>query len=282
MPVAKLLNEKGIPFTASGKDYLIKCLNPEHEDNNPSCRVDRITGLTHCFSCGWKRNIFKHFGIFTDTTSVKVAKLKQKLKDITESNVDVEFPPGSTPYTESFRGISPQTFKKFEAFHTNHVEKLADRIIFPIRAVTGKVVAFIGRHVLSNANPRYVVYPSGKPLPCFPSEIPNSTKSIVLVEGIFDMLNLYDKGLTNAVCVFGTSTISSDNISTKMLPYKVQGISKVFIMFDADDPGQEAAKKLKPLLETEGFEVENIELQEGTDPGELDKDSVASIKEYIS
>ena len=33
---------------------------------------------------------------------------------------------------------------------------------------------------------------------------------VILVEGIYDMLNLQDKGLTNAVCTFGTKNINED------------------------------------------------------------------------
>jgi hypothetical protein len=45
MSVEALLIEKGISFTSSGKDYLIKCLNPDHDDSNPSLRVDKINGV---------------------------------------------------------------------------------------------------------------------------------------------------------------------------------------------------------------------------------------------
>lgn len=279
--VANLLKTKDIPFTSSGKDYLIKCLNPQHEDSNPSCRVDKLTGVTHCFSCGWKRNIFKHFGVFEQNVpSIKIAKLKEKLEDLRNAMIEIEFPEGMTPYTQSFRGLSVQTLKRFEAFYTTKLDILADRVVFPIRDITGKISAFIGRHIHSNANPRYVVYPSGRPLPCFPSKFDEPTKSIVLVEGIIDMLNLYDKGLRNAVCVFGTSTISDDNASSKLLPYKAQGVEKVFILFDGDDPGREAAKKLKPIIESLGFQTEIIPMEEDSDPGELGKDEVMSIKEY--
>ena len=79
MSVEALLNEKGISFTSSGRDYLIKCLNPEHDDSNPSLRVDKVNGVAHCFSCGWRRSLFKHFGIIS-TGSVRIARLKEKIK----------------------------------------------------------------------------------------------------------------------------------------------------------------------------------------------------------
>lgn len=280
--VANLLNSKGISFISSGRDYLIRCLNPEHDDKNPSCRVDKATGLTHCFSCGWKRNIFRHFGILGEGSSLKVAKIKEKLQELREFGIGVELPEGSIPYTQKYRNISPQTYRKFEAFTTDQVEKLNDRICFPIREVTGKIVAFIGRHALSDGNPRYQIHPSGRPLPLYPCLLEEQFSNIVLVEGIFDMLNLHDKGLTNAVCSFGTSTLTEKNASAKLLPYKVQGVRKIHIMYDGDDPGREAAKALKPILEANDFEVNIIELEDGSDPGVLSHEEVTSIKEYIN
>jgi len=100
------------------------------------------------------------------------------------------------------------------------------------------------------------------------------------VEGIFDMLNLYDKGLGCAVCCFGTNTLQRDT-KLKLLPYKAQGITHIYLLFDGDDAGDKAAKLLKPLIEDEGFIVEIIKLPDGLDPGELSKEDVTGIMEYI-
>jgi DNA primase len=279
--VEALLNEKGIPFTSSGRDYLIKCLNPEHDDSNPSLRVDKVNGVAHCFACGWKRNLFKHFGVITDNSSIRIAKLKEKIKELKVSMQEVVFPDGATPYTQPFRGISSATLKYFEAFYTHSIEKLEDRIIFPLRDVTGKISAFVGRHIMSDANPRYVNYPSGVTLTTYPVKLEGIFTSMVIVEGIFDMLNCYDKGMRNVVSVFGTQSLKA-GIHAKLMPYKVQGISKIFILFDGDKAGREAAHELKPLIEEQGFEVEIINLPDDIDPGVLSDEEVASIKEYTS
>ena len=42
--IADLLRQKNISYTISGPDFLVKCLNPEHEDSNPSFRIDKIKG----------------------------------------------------------------------------------------------------------------------------------------------------------------------------------------------------------------------------------------------
>jgi DNA primase len=279
-PVLDLIQKNGLQFQVSGRDYLIKCLNPEHPDTNPSFRVDKISGIAHCFSCGFKTNIFKYYGIFSNPIPIKIAKLKEKLQDLKMQAHGVDLPAGATPFTKTFRGISQQTLKHFEAFYTNQVEKLQDRIIFPIKDITGKTAVYVARHMLSNGNPRYINYPSKVQMPIFPAQIPGGYKSLVIVEGIFDMLNLYDKGLKNVACAFGTNTLQADT-KLKMFPYKAQGISHIYILFDGDDAGKKAAESLKLTLEQLEFIVEIIKLPDGTDPGDLDQINVQSIAEYI-
>ena len=280
-PVLDLLKSKNVYFTTSGQDYVTKCFNPEHNDSNPSFRIDRTTGIAHCFSCGFKTNVFKFYGVLTNNVSIKIAKLKQKLRDVTEQLKGLEYPEGYTPITQKFRGISVATLRKFDAFSTDKVDKLVDRICFPVPDITGKTAVFVGRHILSNANPRYVNYPAGVSMPLFPSSLPKEGyTTVVLVEGLFDMLNLYDKGIHNAICCFGTNTLYS-GLREKLLPFKAQGITKVFILFDGDTAGREAAKKLKPLIEEENFAVEIIDLPEDEDPGSLAEEDIRSIMEYI-
>ena len=279
-PVLDLLNSKGLSFTISGRDYLIKCLNPDHDDSNPSFRVDKVSGIAHCFSCGYKTNIFKYFGIFTNQIPLKIAKLKEKIQELKRMSTGLAELPGSVPYTRSHRGISVETLKYFGAFFTTQVDKMEDRIIFPIKSITGKTEVYVGRHLLSNGNPRYLNYPGGVQIPLFPASVPRGSRSMVLVEGLFDMLNLYDKGLDNAVACFGTNTLQKD-MKQKLMPYRAQGVTKVFIMFDGDEAGRKASAFLKPLIEEEGFEVEIISLDDGDDPGVLDQESVSSIVEYV-
>ncbi len=279
--VLDLLNKQNISFTVSGRDYLIRCLNPEHDDSNPSFRVDRVTGVSHCFSCGFKTNIFKHFGVVGNFTSIKVAKLKEKLKELNLNFNGVEFPEASVPMTKPFRGISVKTLKEFDSFYVNSGSELTDRIWFPIRDIRGKNMVYVGRHMMSDGNPRYLNYPRGVTMPIYPEVFPERYTSAVLVEGIFDMLNLYDKGLRNVCCTFGTNTLFKEP-ELKLLGLKAQGIVKLYLMYDGDKAGQDAMNKLEPVLQECGYITEKIVLEEDSDPGELSQEYVDSIKEYIS
>ena len=46
MDVIELLNKQKLSYTVSGQDYTIQCLSPDHEDNNPSLRIDTVS-YTH-------------------------------------------------------------------------------------------------------------------------------------------------------------------------------------------------------------------------------------------
>ena len=45
MTVEELLQSKDVYFIPKGADALVRCLNPDHDDRNPSMRIDRITGV---------------------------------------------------------------------------------------------------------------------------------------------------------------------------------------------------------------------------------------------
>jgi DNA primase len=283
--VETLLKDKGVYYNYSGADVVVKCLNPDHDDSNPSLRIDKVTGAFHCFACGFKGNIFRYFGVLTNQSFLKVAKLKEKIKQLRIDREGLEIPPVAVPFTRSYRGISAHTLVHFNAFYlpgeSKELRGMEDRIIFPIRDITDKVVMFLGRHTLSDGNPRYLNYPSGVSIPLFPSRLSVRRHSIVLVEGIMDMMNCYDKGLDNVVCTFGTNTLQK-NTKEKLLPFRTQGVTKVYIMFDGDEAGRKAAATIKPLIEELEYEVEIIKLQDDQDPGELSQDYIDSIKEYVN
>ena len=278
-PVEQLLISKGITYGHSGKDFLTKCLNPEHNDSNPSFRIDKTTGISHCFSCGYKCNIFKHYGVFANHTSIRVAKLKAKLLELLISNAGLEPLKGAKPFHSAYRGLPKAFLQEFGAFTTDAIDKLVDHIVFPLTDVRGKTVAYIGRNTLSNEGQRYNNYPEGAALPLFPVLLKDKHKNLVLVEGLFDMLNCQYHGITNAVSCFGTGKLYNDT-AAKLMPYKVMGIEKIFIMFDADNAGKAAAAKLKPLIEECDFVVEIITLPEGEDPGSLESEHLTQILHY--
>jgi DNA primase len=276
MRVDELLQEQRIEFKVSGRDFVVKCLSPDHEDSNPSMRIDSITGIFNCFSCGFKGNVFKHFGAAANFLEIKRQKLKESIDEKRSANRGFEFPKGFSPYVGNWRGIRPETYKHFEAF-MHHESQFNGRIVFPVRDITGKVVAFNGRHMTMTEIPKYLIYPPQARLPLFPSSVPTIKGRVILVEGIFDMINLYDKGLANAICCFGTRNVDAE----KLAILKMQNVEGVDIMFDGDEAGQKAAEEIKGLAERVGLTSRNINLGNNIDPGGLPELKVTQLRRRL-
>jgi len=271
--VETLLQDRKISFLPKAGDFVIQCINPEHDDKNPSMRVDQITGIFHCFSCKYKGNLFHHFGERTNYLQQKRDLFKKKIVKKRLENLDLSFPQNSLPYVGNWRNIRPEIYKKFEAFIHPGLDYVG-RINFPIRDISGNIVAFQGRHT-ADGRPKYKFTPPGARLPFFPV-VECIKSSIILVEGIFDMINLHDKGLTNAVCCFGTSNYNESKLSL----LKAQGAEYVEVFFDGDDAGQKAAEPLISMCEKVGLVARNVHLK-NTDPGALTQTSVDKLRNRL-
>lgn len=274
LTVDKLLTEKNIEFRPSGQDFVIRCLNPEHEDRNPSLRIDVNSGAFNCMSCGFKGNIFKHFNEKPDLLELRRRKVLTAISDKLLETVGLSIPTNAVPFDQDWRGISAETFKRFGAFQHNNPEFIG-RVVIPLKDVTSRIVAFCGRHQ-SQVDPKYLFYPPKAKIPLFPIVKPING-DVIIVEGIFDMLNLHDKGLTNAVCAFGVTTITEDKINL----LRIQGVQSVTILFDSDEAGKKGADKAKELCDKLDFPAEIKTLKNVKDPGELTASQVLSLKEKL-
>lgn len=274
MRVDKLLEQLKIEHVSKGADYLVHCFNPDHEDSRPSMRVDKVTGVYGCFSCGHKGNLLRDYGYSPSIIDAISLKLKKKISKLLVGALTV--PDGAMPFKHEHRGISPETYQAFGAFTHENYE---GRIVFPITSREDHIVAFLGRYTHSDATPKYKVFPAHTPLPLYPPKPDLYRGSIILVEGLFDVLNMYEHGVTNVVAAFGTSTLYK-KIEEGLAPYELLGVNKIYIMFDGDKAGQASSKKLEHLI-PERFNPERIELPEDVDPGMLDKSQVDYIMKGI-
>lgn len=280
MTPEEILKEQGIPFTEKGKDLIISCLNPEHEDNNPSMHVDKSVGVGHCFSCNATVNLYTRFNKILNTLNIKQQNILDMINDL--GSIKLYPPADAQIFDEDFRGIKAETYNNFGIFKSEEHE---GRIVLPIYNFKHDIVAFIGRFQYSKLDPKYKVSPSGKSLPLFPPAVDINSDSIILVEGMFDLLNLYDKGITNVISSFGlVSPSKKDKYNIKLherfMPYKIAGIAKLYIVYDGDSPGLKAAHKLANALE-DFMMVEVVELPEGLDPGAMTQVQVNQLKQLI-
>lgn len=278
--VRDILDKNDITYTEKGEDFLVHCLSPAHEDTHASLRIDRITGTFHCFSCGIKNTIFKHFGEYQSRTYDLLAEVAREIDNIMIETTGLEIPDSAVPFYEEYRGIKAGVYKEFKAFtHTD--PEFINRVVFPVPDVTGKIMGFIGRYTHSNVSPKYRVVPAGAKLPIYP--IPKGDYT-VFVEGLFDTINLHDKGLANVSSLFGTHNLSLYNAKEKLAPLQASGIVRVFLLLDNDVAGKAATDKIRNIIETttdlKVYDISDF-LDEGQDAGDLTKEEVDLLGKYI-
>ncbi len=148
------------------------------------------------------------------------------------------------------------------------VDRFRNRLIIPICRDTGSVIAFGGRAVEAEQQPKYLNSP----------ETPIYSKSrtlyglhlsktairqggfAVLVEGYFDFAQVYQSGVHAVVASCGTALTSQQAQQLRRF------CGKAVLSFDPDAAGQGAAAKSCELLVTERFEVNIAMLPPGEDP----------------
>lgn len=151
-----------------------------------------------------------------------------------------------------------------------HYDRFRDRVMFPIRNINGKVIAFGGR-ILDQGEPKYLNSPEhplfNKSQALYGLESARRAighdECVLVVEGYFDALALFAAGIQNVVATCGTSL-------TKLhLQILKRYTRKVVVVYDGDKAGQSAAERSLPLFLDEGLWPYFITLPEGKDPDEV-------------
>jgi DNA primase len=148
------------------------------------------------------------------------------------------------------------------------VDRFRNRLMIPITRESGPIVAFGGRAMASDQQPKYLnspettIYTKGRVLyglSLTKSEI-RRLGYAVLVEGYFDFAQAYQAGVTPVVAVSGTALTPAQARLLRRFT------SKLILSLDPDAAGQGAAVRSSELLVAEGFQVNVAMLPEGADP----------------
>jgi len=148
------------------------------------------------------------------------------------------------------------------------VDRFRNRLMIPICRDTGSIIAFGGRAMDPDQQPKYLnspetaIYSKSRTLYGL-----NLSKTAirkqgyaVMVEGYFDFAQVFQSEAAPAVASCGTALTAQQAQALRRFT------TKVVLSFDPDTAGQGAATRSCEMLVAEGFEVNVLLLDKGEDP----------------
>lgn len=142
-----------------------------------------------------------------------------------------------------------------------------NRLMLPIRNVTGSIAAFAGRS-LDGSNPKYLnsaessVFHKGYTLFNIDKakDMMKKSKQALIVEGYFDVIRLYKNGFKNAVAPMGTA------LTHEQISLLKRYAEEITVMFDGDTAGEKAAFRSLEKFAESGIFPKVIFLPQTDDP----------------
>lgn len=159
-----------------------------------------------------------------------------------------------------------------------------DRVMFPIRDVSGRVVAFSGRTLKKEDGiPKYVNSPETdlfkKSEILYGYDIAKQgirqMDFSLIVEGQFDIVMAHQAGYTNTVAVSGTAFTPHHVMLLERLS------NRAVLALDSDKAGIAAVKRSAHLMLERGMDVKVARMEGGKDPADIVKIDPKLFKKYI-
>jgi DNA primase len=148
-----------------------------------------------------------------------------------------------------------------------YYDRFRGRIIFPIRDITGNVIAFGGR-VMDDSLPKYLnssetpLYSKSNTLYCLDMAKESARRQgyFVIVEGYFDAIACHQYGVRNTVATLGTA------LTEGHLRLMRRFADKLVLIFDPDPAGVKASLRGFDLFMASGVKVNVVSLPGSDDP----------------
>lgn len=152
-----------------------------------------------------------------------------------------------------------------------HYDKLRHRLIFPICDGMGRPIAFGGRKLRDEDEPKYLNSPEtalfNKSATLYGLHLARrpiiAERTAVVVEGYTDVVACHQAGVKNVVATLGTAFTAQHAAALRHVA------DRVVLIFDADDAGMKAADRAVDTFLAEEVDVSVAVLPDGKDPAEL-------------
>ena len=159
----------------------------------------------------------------------------------------------------------------FDENKKKYIDRFKNRIIFPVKNLSGSVFALGGRTILKSTFAKYInspeteFYKKGHNLYNIDNAKKNTNKNdeVFIVEGYMDVINLHKFGIQNVVANLGTA------MTEKQMNLIWRFFKNPIICLDGDASGRKAAlraaERLFPLMKPD-FNIYFLTLPENFDP----------------
>lgn len=165
-------------------------------------------------------------------------------------------------------------------------DRFRGRIMFPIRDVSGRVIAFSGRIFEDDSAHPQAKYLNSPETPVFDKSralygIDRAREGIrrlgapILVEGQVDLLMAHQAGFGNVIATSGTAF--TEGHAELLKRYS----SNLLISYDGDRAGIAAAGRAASIALGVGMDVKVAKLPPGVDPADLIKEDAPAFKEAV-
>ena len=150
-------------------------------------------------------------------------------------------------------------------------DRFRSRVIFPIIDLRGNVIAFGGRTIEKDGEPKYLnssdtpVFKKGRNLFSMNFAKKSQSKRLILAEGYMDVIAVHQAGFENVVASLGTA------LTPDQCRLMRQYADEVVISYDSDAAGQNATVKAVNLLRAVGLRPRILHMHDAKDPDEYIK-----------
>ena len=177
-------------------------------------------------------------------------------------------------------------------------DRFRDRVIFPIRDGSGRVIAFGGRALGEDQQPKYInspdspLFQKGRVLYALDHarHAMADTGRALVVEGYLDVIACHEAGLAETVATMGTA-LTPDHVDLfrrrlsegRGAEASAVGGPGLILAFDADSAGLAAALRSRDLFQQAGLSVRVVTLPEGLDPDRVLRERGAeALRDLVS
>ena len=226
----------------------------------------KAIGLSYFVERGFRLDIIEKF---------QLGYCLEKGNDFTEAALGKGY---KLEYLEKIGLVKSKDGRNFDFFR--------GRVMFPIHSVTGRVLGFGGRTLLSDKkiakyfnSPESIIYNKSDILYGLYFAKGDIIKydNCFLVEGYTDVISMHQAGITNVVSSSGTSLTHGQ---IKLIRRYTQNVT---ILYDGDAAGIKASFRGIDLLLEEGLNVRVVLFPDGDDPDSYSKKvNSVELDDYIN